>query len=436
MLNVPLPTMPVIGFSFAALVALPSCQKNGSDRQTFDEMGDLESIGVQQNLYGLHSRPTSVVHRPDSLPVTSGNYGWGVAIEGDRGIVGARSNHGSAYIVVRAGAEWTREAELLASDGAVSDHFGFAVDIAGDLALVGAPDADWGGLRNPGAAYLFERTGSTWSEVAKLTDVLTPNAYLGTSVALAPDAAVAGVPDLSSVTVFARSGSTWQVQQRLTGSDSGFRRFGSALGVFANRMLVGAPASSTSSSTVGKAYLFERAPNGVWQEVDALEGEEPLFGSKVALDGTTAAVAAAGAVFVYEQQRNGAWSQVAQLTGDEIDIQFGSALAVQRDTILVGSYRPIVGDPAGLGQVYAYRRHFNGTWLRWKLLLPPDDVDSRRPSGPTEYFGFSVALDQRTAFVGIPGDDLLGPNAGAIQVFDVNRCGWDVAPHHCGRLNL
>ena len=101
------------------------------------------------------------------------DYGWSVSISGDYAIVGAYmdddsgSASGSAYIYKRSGTTWSEQAKLTASDGAVDDNFGWSVAISGDYAVVGAyKNSDNGALS--GSAYVYMRTGSTWSQQAKL----------------------------------------------------------------------------------------------------------------------------------------------------------------------------------------------------------------------------------------------------------------------------
>lgn len=98
-----------------------------------------------------------------------------VAISGDTIVVGARwddttggANAGSAYVFVRNGTTWTLQQKLRAGDGGFSDQFGWSVAVDGDRAVIGA--ARDGGIRDaPGSAYFFERVGGTWTEVLKLT---------------------------------------------------------------------------------------------------------------------------------------------------------------------------------------------------------------------------------------------------------------------------
>ena len=88
-------------------------------------------------------------------------FGYSVAISGDTGVVGAYgndnekgSNSGSAYVFVRSGTTWTQQAKLTASDGAANDYFGVGVAISGDTVVVGAYGND-----GKGSAYVFVRSG-------------------------------------------------------------------------------------------------------------------------------------------------------------------------------------------------------------------------------------------------------------------------------------
>ncbi|MCH7820343.1 MAG: T9SS type A sorting domain-containing protein [Candidatus Marinimicrobia bacterium] len=97
-------------------------------------------------------------------------FGRSASISGDYAVVGAEfdddngTDAGSAYVFKRSGTSWAQEAKLLASDGAAGDVFGFSVSISGDYAVVGAHDDG----DHSGSAYLFKRTGTSWTEEAKL----------------------------------------------------------------------------------------------------------------------------------------------------------------------------------------------------------------------------------------------------------------------------
>src|SRR5439155_12747270 len=130
------------------------------------------------------------------------SFGSSVAIEGDTAVVAAAfgttptgERAGSAYAFVRSGGKWTEQAKLSPSDGVLGDQFGWAVAFSGETALVGAPFADLPSAQGAGAAYAFDRSGTAWSQAAKL---IAPDAsggdQFGVAVGLLADAAVIGAP--------------------------------------------------------------------------------------------------------------------------------------------------------------------------------------------------------------------------------------------------
>ena len=97
------------------------------------------------------------------------SFGESVSVDGDYAIVGASGNDGgSAYIFFRSGTTWTEQDKLTAGDAAATDRFGYSVSVSGDYAIVGAfGDNDDG--TDSGSAYIFSRSGTTWTQQAKLT---------------------------------------------------------------------------------------------------------------------------------------------------------------------------------------------------------------------------------------------------------------------------
>ena len=71
-------------------------------------------------------------------------FGFSVSLSGDRALIGAYRDDdggdrtGSAYVFVRSGTTWSQEAKLTASDAQPVDLFGRAVSLSGDRALVGS----------------------------------------------------------------------------------------------------------------------------------------------------------------------------------------------------------------------------------------------------------------------------------------------------------
>lgn len=121
-----------------------------------------------------------------------------MAVSGDTVVAGAisdddkGSNSGSAYVFVRSGSSWTQQAKLKAGDGAANDQFGGSVAVSGDTVVVGALGNDDGG-ETSGSAYVFVRSGTKWVQQAKLTasDANTDDRF-GESVAVSRDTVVVG----------------------------------------------------------------------------------------------------------------------------------------------------------------------------------------------------------------------------------------------------
>ena len=104
---------------------------------------------------------------------TNDFFGGSVAVDGDTILIGANgdddggSKSGSAYLFVDTGSSWVQQAKLTASDAKALDNFGYAVDLAGNTAIIGASHFSDDAAD---AFYLFTRSGGTWTEQGKITD--------------------------------------------------------------------------------------------------------------------------------------------------------------------------------------------------------------------------------------------------------------------------
>jgi hypothetical protein len=105
-------------------------------------------------------------------------------------------NHiGAAYVFVRTGTTWAQQRKLLASDGAGGDNFAHAVSVSGDTAAVGAYSENQVGA-GAGSAYVFMRTGTTWTEQQKLVaSTPRPGAAFGRAMAVSGYTLVVGMPN-------------------------------------------------------------------------------------------------------------------------------------------------------------------------------------------------------------------------------------------------
>ena len=166
-------------------------------------------------------------------------FGDSVSIAGDYAIVGAYqedtggSDAGAAYIFKRDTTtdSWPQQAKILATDKAASDNFGISVSISGDYAIVGAlnEDAGMSNISNAGAAYIFKRSGTTWSQQVKiLANDKQVGDKFGVRVSLSGDYAIVGAyyedeggVDAGAAYIFKRDtgAETWSQQAKILASD-------------------------------------------------------------------------------------------------------------------------------------------------------------------------------------------------------------------------
>src|SRR5262249_44443286 len=105
-------------------------------------------------------------------------FAFSVAIEGDTLIAGtilatgAVDGTGAAYVFTRSGTVWTQQAKLSGSDSRLLDQFGHSASLSGNTAIIGAPNhrlgSGPGSLSTAGAAYVFTRSGTSWNQQSKL----------------------------------------------------------------------------------------------------------------------------------------------------------------------------------------------------------------------------------------------------------------------------
>ena len=212
---------------------------------------------------------------------------------------------GAGYVYRRTGLTWVHEATLVPSDARNKDeYFGGSVSIDGGVAIIGAAGKD-----NPlvwtGAAYVFTHTDAGWAQAAKLT-ASDSDIYdrFGTSVSISGDSVVigstgdrvAGGIEAGSAYVFQNSGGSWIEQAKLTASDGAHvDRFGNAVAIDGDDVIVGAFDADGQNVHSGAGYLYRRG-DGAWREVAkllALDGTPcVLLGYSASLDAGTAVLGA------------------------------------------------------------------------------------------------------------------------------------------------
>jgi len=200
-------------------------------------------------------------------------FGAAVVLSGDTAVIGASSDdvtgadQGSAYVFTRSGAVWTQSRKLTANDGAANENFGFSVALSGDTLAVGASRDEVGANTAQGSAYVFTRGGAAWALQQKLTaNDGASGDFFGFSVALSGDTVVVGAEggdigangNQGAAYVFARGGTDWTQQRKLTASDGAAGdSFGFSVALSGDTVLAGALNDAIGANTnQGAAYVF------------------------------------------------------------------------------------------------------------------------------------------------------------------------------------
>lgn len=164
------------------------------------------------------------------------------------------------------GSTFSSEAKLLASDGDAGDGLGWSVSIAGDLAVLGAPYDEARGAGS-GAAYVFRRSGSSWTQERKLVDPASDaDDNFGWAVSASADRIVMGGPRVDQYSipsgaarVFRMGPGGWQTGRRLVPATT-YGALGQAVAIAGERVLVGAPQTISTGSLAGAGFVFRASP--------------------------------------------------------------------------------------------------------------------------------------------------------------------------------
>ena len=360
-------------------------------------------------------------------------FSFSLSLDGDTALIAAHLDDdngidsGSVYVFVRMGATWTQQAKLLPSDGAAEDEFGCSVSLSGDTAIIGAYSDDDNGI-DSGSAYVFTRSGGIWTQQAKLlaSDGAAGD-WFGRSVSLDGDTAIIGASanndygyNSGSAYVFTRSGTTWTQQSKLLASDGAAEDyFGFSVSLDGNTALIGAVWDDDNGYRSGSAYVFTRSGTTWTQQSKLLASDgaaEDYFGYSVSLSGDTAIIGSygdddngdmSGSAYIFTRSVS-TWTQQAKLLASDgaSNDYFGYPVSIDGDTVLIGA---VSANSYYRGSAYVFTR--NGTtWTEQQKLLASDGA-------LWNGFGWSISLDGDTAIIGAVWDDDNGDYSGSAYVF-------------------
>jgi hypothetical protein len=341
------------------------------------------------------------------------HFGFAVGLSGDFAMIGAYSDsrqnvyhRGIVYIYRQLRGKWTLVGELEPPIVGETDQFGYSVDIDGDWAAIGAPGSDIYKL-SAGAVHIYHFKDGQWLHHSQITPSdLQPYDTFGKVVSLSGNTlAVSVIENLS---------------RRVKRGDKEMKR-------------------------PGQVQVFELRDDK-WQREAILHPDgfrtENDFGYAMALDEDVIAIGApkddtstrdGGGVYVFERIA-GHWQRVTKFVSDprNYELDFGYSIAVSGDTILAGS-RSTGSVVENAGSVHVLRRSEDQGWYKQTMLIP---LDLQKD----DHTGSAVAIDKDVAVIGSPHEDERGSAAGSVYVFQEDGDGtWrqtnKVAPRELKSLD-
>ncbi len=323
----------------------------------------------------------------------------------------SKDSSGAVYVFKRSGTDWSQQAYIKASNTGDYDYFGYSVAVDANTLVVGAPieASNAKGVNKnqsndsavySGAAYVFLRSGETWSQTAYLKASNTDEydsfglnvAVSGKTVAVSSaneSSNAVGIngnknnnsaENAGAVYVFVKPGALWKQQAYIKASNTEAGDvFGTGLALHGDTLVVGATGEDSQASGVdgdqsdnslsgaGAAYVFTRT-GATWSQQSYLKasnpGQEDFFGNSASLLEDKLVVTAiyenskstgvngnqesnhtddAGAAYLFSRQGLD-WSQLAYLKASNTDVgsfphgdRFGQSVSISGNIIVVGA---------------------------------------------------------------------------------------------------
>ncbi|MBK9590445.1 MAG: T9SS type A sorting domain-containing protein [Crocinitomicaceae bacterium] len=382
---------------------------------------------------------------------------------------------------------FTEIIKSVANDRAAGDQYGYAVDIDGDYAVIGAYSDNFGGSENHGSVYVYKQNGiNDWDFHQKIiSNDQEDYDRFGWSVAIDGDYIIVGAyredEDASELNSLSSAGSAYifekdvsgnfvQVEKLVASDRAVDDEFGWSVAISGTTAIVGARAEDHNVAgaaymySAGSAYIFNRDVSGNWiqsQKICAADrstdinypggysGEDlgDQFGWAVSISGDylivgalhhdygpagppTAPLWSSGAAYIFERTA-GVWNQVQKIQNFDRESwdRFGCAVDIDTNVLIVGAYSEdevedgVSDELTNPGSAYLYERNGSGTWVFTQKIVPDD-----RNSG--DHFGYSFALEDTLLVIGTHSDDHdefggnLADDAGSAYIFEKNAGVW------------
>ncbi|MCF8307023.1 MAG: IPT/TIG domain-containing protein [Ignavibacteriales bacterium] len=423
---------------------------------------------------------------------SNANFGISVSLSGEYAVVGAfressgGNQAGAAYLFYRNEGgvnNWGQIKKLAASDAQSGDLFGRSVSITGEYAVIGALGEAAGGSY-AGAAYLYSRHKggvNNWGEVKKITaSDAQGNDYFGGSVSISGDYIVVGASgedgtifDNGAAYIYYRNtggSENWGEILKITASDVQWAdKFGSAVSISGDYVIVGSPEHDAGGSNAGAAYIFvNQALPVVYPSISSVSPNSGSSngGTEVTISGTSfgdlqgavlfggipavnftnwsdaqiickAPAGNTGMIDIIVETSGGlrdtlvnGFNYIDTTAGYQFqEIQklsasnampgdgFGSSVSISGNNAIFGDpYDDDGGSFVGTAYVFSRSSGRDNNWTEQKILIASNEQ-------PGALFGYSVSLSGDYAVVGAPYENAGSAGAGAVYLFYRNQGG-------------
>ena len=309
---------------------------------------------------------------------------------------------GAVHLYRNIGSRWVSTGTLQAPVPSDSDEFGYSVALTDDLLVIGAPGTDNSGSMNEGAAYIYRRTGLSWTLEQQLEPAGSNNdAEFGISVDVDGERVAVGAwyamttSDSGSVYLYSNDGNGWSFDQLIESPDSdGEKHFAASIELTGDFLAVSDPrADAGPVDDAGAVYIYKAFSSSLWAFLQKLTSTSPVDGGKfgysidmidnqLLVGAPNSGSDARGEVHLFTRGLT-TYTATITLTGSSANGNLGQDVAIASGGLVAGAWRA----SGNLGRVVVFQKDANGIYQQ-ENYVPTGALSGDR-------FGESVAAGGR-----------------------------------------
>jgi hypothetical protein len=315
-----------------------------------------------------------------------------------------------SVIAIQASAEeeFNLKASLQSPEPDVEAIFGYSISISGDILVISEVRGNVED-KDAGKVYIFDSSGNLLTTMQSPE----PRTSFGWAVAISGDTVVVGEYTMDRAHIFDSDG---KLQSTLE-STGGF--LGHSVAVSGDTIVVGEPYTHVEGKLVaGRAHIFDSDGELRSTLQSPTPGHRGYFGCSVATNGDNIVIGEVyvaameapvgpGSVYVFDSEGN--LHTTLKSPEQEVSTIFGHSVAISENIIVVGERNADVDGISGAGRVYIFDTDGN---LLTTLQAPTPEENAE--------FGNAVAISGDTVVVGEHRADVEVINEGRAYVFDLD----------------